>query len=382
MTKTAVRHLLLGLLLVSFVACAGTGQRRDRENALRARLEALPLSQENIDLVADLAGAGESLKVHGATLTSRHLIVEDVAGRLYALDRDSLMPAWHYYGLPRTLDFPMYEAALSYVMVTKNTLFHVAKVTGAELGVFHLTFTPSSAPAANDSTAYVGCWASPTGNKTLYSVNLADGTVGWGYRTEGHVRSRPVVQGAPRQLLYFATDEPHGKVIAVETLGAFENPPEPAWMAETLGPNTADLVASGDLLLVASEEGSLYAFDRATGSKVWEYSGGEPLRTPPAATARAVYFHNAYGFHALDRKGNLKWKIDSGPTCFLVERGDRVWLRDKHGMVYIVNDKTGAIESTVDLSGWFLVQNPDDGTFYAVSPDGLVFAYTERLKLQ
>jgi glucose dehydrogenase len=141
-------------------------------------------------------------------------------------------------------------------------------------------------------------------------------------------------------------------------------------------------VASGDLLLVASEEGSLYAFDRATGSKVWEYSGGQPLRTPPAATARAIYFHNAYGFHALDRKGSLKWKIDSGPTCLLVERGDRVWLRDKHGMVYIVNDKTGAIESTVDLSGWFLVPNSDDGTFYAVSPDGLVFAYTERLKLQ
>ena len=34
-------------------------------------------------------------KVHSVTLTSCHLIVEDVKGRLFALDRKTLMPAWH-----------------------------------------------------------------------------------------------------------------------------------------------------------------------------------------------------------------------------------------------------------------------------------------------
>jgi outer membrane protein assembly factor BamB len=381
MTKIAVRHLLLGLLLVSLVACSVTGTGKTRENALRAELEALPVSAENIDLVADL-GAEEMLSVHAATLTSRHLIVEDPGGRLFALDRANLMPAWHYYGLPRTLDFAMCEASLSYIMVTKNTLFHVAKVTGAELGVFPLPFTPSSAPAGNDSTAYVGSWASPVGNKTVYSVNLADGLLGWGYRTTGHVRAQPVVGGAPRQLLYVATDEPRGKVYALEARGAFESPPDPSWMAGMLGRNSADLVASGPLLLVASEEGSLYALDRATGTKTWEFASGQPLKTAPMATANGVYFHNAYGFHALDRSGKPRWKIEEGPTALLLERGDEVWLKNDEGMVWVVDAASGEVESSVELEGWHLPTNTADGTFYAVSPDGWVFAYTERLKLQ
>jgi outer membrane protein assembly factor BamB len=387
MTKTATRFLLAVLLLAVVVACSSTGGGRlGREKALRAELEALPLPDDNVVLVADLAGE-DGLDVHSVTLTSRHLIVEGDDGKLYALDRVTMMPAWHYYGLPRTLDFPIYEAAGSYLMITANTLVQIHKTTGAEMSVSHLEFTPSTAPGGNDVTAYVGSWSHPNGNKTLYSVNLADGSEGWGFRTQGHITATPIVGGAPRQLVYVASHD--GMIYGIETKGAFEPPPSPAWAQQAFGRNTANLTLTGDLLLVPSEEGALYALDKATGNRVWEYTSGKPLRSAAAATANAVYFDNEYGFHRLDRNGNLLWQLTSGTMSFVLERDGAVWLKNAEAvMVYDGDD--GSLQAdqesghvfNLDLDGWFVPANDMNGTFYAVSEDGFAFAYTQRVKLQ
>ena len=375
MTKTAVRFLLAILLLASVVACSSTGGRLGREQALRAELAGLPLPDDNIVLVADLG-----IEVHSVTLTSRHLIVGDSDGKLYALDRTSMMPAWHYYGMSRPVDFPIYEAAGSYLLLAANTLVQVNKTTGAEMSVTRLAFTPSSGPAGNDATAFVGSWSHPNGNKTLYSVNLADGTLGWGYRTNGHITAAPIVAGAPRQLVYFTSHD--GMVYGLEARGAFEDAPNPSWIQQAFGRNTAELTLTDELLLVPSQEGSLYALNKATGNRVWEYSGGRPLRTAAAATKNAVYFDNEYGFHRLDREGNLLWKQEMGTMSFLLEREKTVWLK-KRDAVLVVDGTAGTpMGDVVGLEDWFLLSNDRDGTFYAVSPDGFAFAYTERLKLQ
>ncbi len=91
MTRTTVRFLLLCLLLVAAVSCAGVGNRGTREQVLKDELAVLPLVEENVALVADL-GSDRHVSVHSVTLTSAHIIVEDVDGKLYALDRKSLMP--------------------------------------------------------------------------------------------------------------------------------------------------------------------------------------------------------------------------------------------------------------------------------------------------
>lgn len=383
MTNPVLRYALLCLLIVGVASCFGGPPRGERERALMDDLGVLSLPADNVTLVADVG----NIRVNTVTLTSCHIIVEDVKGRLFALDRKTLMPAWHYYGLTRPMDFELCEASGSYLMVTDNMLFQVAKATGAEMGVFHLAFTPSSAPAGNDATAYIGSWASPSGNKTVYSVNLADGRVGWGYRTDGHVTSRPIVHGAPRQLLYFASHDM--TVHAVETAGAFEAAPPPSWVSQTFGCNSADLAIAAaasekdqDLLLVASEEGALYAYHSGTGTKMWEYVSGRPLKETPTGTARAVYFRNEYGFHRLGRDGQLKWKLDRGPCEFVMERGGDVWLRDAGGRLSIVDDETGEITATHGFGGWFLPANNTDGTFFAVSCDGFVFAFTERLQIK
>jgi outer membrane protein assembly factor BamB len=384
MTNSAVRYLLVGILLVSVVACS-SAPRTGKVNAVRSDLEALPLPEENISLVADVSGGDPNFRVHSVTLTSQHLIIEDRKGRLYALDRGSLVPAWHYYGLPRTMDFPLYEAAASYLVVSGNRIVQISKATsavwgaGEEMASHHLSFTPSSGPAGNDATAYVASWGSPAGNKTIYSINLADGRVGWGFRSQGHITGQPIVHGAPRQLVYFSTHE--GKVYALEALGAFERAPFPSWMNETFGANSADPTLAGDHLLVPSEEGSLYAYDRATGTKAWEYISGRPLKTGVAATERAVYFHNEYGFHRLDAaSGTLGWKLEEGPTTFILERGSEAWLRDAAGSIVLVDDGTGEVAGEHPLTGWFVPTNAADGTFFAVSPDGMAYAFTERLR--
>jgi len=380
MTRTTVRFLLLCLLIVTVVSCVGVGNRGKREQALTAELAVLPLSEENITLVADL-GSDRRIKVHSVTLTSLHLIVEDVDGKLFALDRKSMRPAWHYYGLDRTMDFALSEGAGSYLIVTANKLYQIAKVTGAEMGVHHLPFTPSSGPSGNDSTAYIGSYASAGGNKTLYSVNLADGRVGWGYRTGGHITGQPLVGGAPRQLVYFASHDM--RVYALETASAFEDAPSAAWMNQTHGRNSADITLSGKLLLVPSEEGCLYAYDRATGTKAWEFISGRPLKMAADGTKNAVYFQNEYGFHCLDRMGGEKWRNQLGPTKLLLERGGQTWLKVDDDAVAIVDSANGEVDFlNDDFDGWFLPTNDMDGTFYAVSPDGFCFAYTERLKLR
>ena len=378
MTKTALRFLLVVLVLAAVVACSGTG-RLGREQALRAQLEVLPLPDDNVVLVADLAGETK-LDVHSVTLTSRHLIVEGDDGKLYALDRVTMMPAWHYYGLPRTLDFSIYEASGSYLLLTANTLVQIHKTTGAEMSVTRLEFTPSTPPSGNDATAYIGSWSHPNGNKTLYTVNLADGSEGWGFRTQGHITSGPIVAGAPRQLVYFTSHD--GMIYGLEAKGAFENPPAPSWIQQAFGRNTADLTLSGDLLLVASEEGALYALDKATGNRTWEYTSGKPLRSAAAATRNAVYFDNEYGFHRLDRAGNLLWKLEMGTMSYLLERDASVWLKKGDTVMVFDGAQGTATGEVAELDGWFVPANDMNGTFYAVSEDGFAFAFTQRVKLQ
>ena len=52
---------------------------------------------------------------------------------------------------------------------------------------------------ATVSTAYLGSLGSPLDNKTLETVNLADGTAGWGYRTTSRIVATPTLDSERRR---------------------------------------------------------------------------------------------------------------------------------------------------------------------------------------
>jgi len=157
-----------------------------------------------------------------------------------------------------------------YLGDANGTLYAIWPWSGAEVWKVSLGGSPVSSPLFDGSwqyysdggeTVYVGA-----GNDLL-AVNSMDGTLRWKYTTGGAVRSCPAT-----------------------------------------GPEWA--------LLVGSDDGKLYAFQRLQGKLNWTFSTGGAVRSSPAVDAdgTAYFGGNDNYVYALNPDGSLLWKYATGGT--------------------------------------------------------------------
>ncbi len=86
------------------------------------------------------------------------------------------------------------------------------------------------------------------------------------------------------------------------------------WQFETMGPVRSSPTIAGDMLLVGSTDGKLYALDRKSGQERWQVDVRSPVSSSPAVTRGLVVFGSRDGvFHAVEsRSGRLRWQFSTG----------------------------------------------------------------------
>ena len=130
---------------------------------------------------------------------------------------------------------------------------------------------------------------------------------------------------------------------------------ERRWLRDDLGSVHLPPTVAGDVVLVSTSLGRLYALDRATGDTVWRHdrAGGGPA--PPAAARGRVYLPSGNGSRA---------------TCLDLGTGDVLWRLE-----------TGVYHARpVATADGVYFGTPNEGLF-AVAPDGTVRWRDETIRV-
>lgn len=87
-----------------------------------------------------------------------------------------------------------------------------------------------------------------------------------------------------------------------------------------------EITPVGSLAVVTTEfDGSVRAFDTASGREQWRFHTNGPIRSAPVAADDAIVVGSEDGFlYCLERDGRLRWSVCGGPRERLVLGHDRL----------------------------------------------------------
>lgn len=133
------------------------------------------------------------------------------------------------------------------------------------------------------------------------------------------------------------------------------------------------------LVVVASEDGNVYAFDAQDGEQLWQFTAGDKIWSTPVTRDGIAYFgshdHNVYAVDLAD--GRKKWQFKTGgvvagrPLLF----GDLVVAGSFDRTLYGISANDGSLRWAFKGGNWFWAGPvADDGTIFAPSMDGYIYA--------
>jgi eukaryotic-like serine/threonine-protein kinase len=177
-----------------------------------------------------------------------------------------------------------------------------------------------SSPAVCDGTVYIG-----SGDRNLYALAAADGTVRWKFATGGRVNSSPAVAEG---LVYvnsldgnfYAVDAETGKLRWKFQTGGerrFTAPGIHGAMPRTEAmPDPYDVFLSspavaGGAVYFGSGDRNVYALDARSGELKWKFTTGNVVHASPAVAGGVVYIGSwDRNLYALDAgTGAAIWKF-------------------------------------------------------------------------
>ncbi len=359
-------------LALTTAACRTAADRPSGDKGLASSLARLGV--EGKTYVNDL-GQVSSIHLGKVYAVGSDFLVEDIHGHLTYLDGATLNPRWEYYGLPRPFDQAPDSTASSIIGVSGGKLFVLSRDNGTtDVEPRRIDVVASTSPVATDSTIYVPTFPTPSGNKTVQSVSIATGYLGWGVRTDADILGG-MVKSDHGDEFYFGTTS--GNVYAYPTYTATAAANDVGWSTNLHGGITSALACDGADLAVVMNDGRLVCLDRVTGKARWEaYAGGrESAEGPAMFSAKLVFYRCGGELRAFARDtGDKAWAV-KGATGFIAERGGRMLLSGAGGELISVDKKTGEVLGRADGRGWtFPRRATPDSTIYAISTYGAVMA--------
>ena len=212
---------------------------------------------------------------------------------------------------------------------------------------------------------------------SLVCLDLETGKEKWIYETGDQLKSSPAVW---KNLSFLGGCDSQLHKVDISN-GQSQGTPIPLMAPTLCTPNVI-----GDIVIIPTQPGTVYAIRVDTGEKVWSYTPdpalGLDVRSSPATSAQidgntlkgtVVLPSRNRRIVALDASnGQVKWesllrkRSDSSPVIC----GDRVWIGSSDGKVYGLDLSTGKEVWSYQLSGQILASP-------AISDDKLVIA-TEK----
>ena len=244
-----------------------------------------------------------------------------------------------------------------------------------------------SSPVVFDGVLYVG-----SGDGHLYALDAVTGDELWRFDAESPVHSSPAVD---QDLVYLANFA--GRVFAVDRVRG-----SAVWSVQTgetvpweWGGEDWDFFLSsptvvGEILVIGSGDGNVYAFDRLTGNERWRFETQARVRSTPAVADGTVYVGSMDGsLYSIDlATGTQEWRFDtegrslssvdfgfdrkslqSSPTV----SGNSVYIGSREGFMYAVDRTAGTLRWRFDheVSWANTTAAVSDGVLYAGTSDGL-----------
>src|SRR5579885_2721258 len=86
-----------------------------------------------------------------------------------------------------------------------------------------------------------------------------------------------------------------------------------AWTLHTNGPVRSSPAVTDDRVYIGSDDGFVYAIDRATGRVRWQFAAGGPVNATPAVNDRSLFVTGGGFLRSLRRSdGHEQWRIAPG----------------------------------------------------------------------
>jgi outer membrane protein assembly factor BamB len=350
-------------------------------------------------LRANLAANGPVSLVQ-VYLMSEDLLCVDTQGKIYCLSRRDLTPRW-ISTLHAPLAAPPAETPVEYVCAEvdhrgASWLQWFSRRSGAQgdASPARIPYSLSAGVSATASTAYVGSMGGSMDNKTVQTLNLADGSPGWGWRTLGRVVATPTVDPSGTVVIVASEDN---SVISLPAGSAGEPPLGPLWEAQVLGPTVANPVLTRDWAFIASKDNFLRCFDLHSGSVRWLQGTDAPLVRAPWVVGRTVaeevttggeegarkvrverfqgtvYVRNALALFAFDADSGAPVFQDRDAERPLVQHGEWVVTLDTAKGAQLRRGKGLPVVDTLPFGVFDLLPtNGRDGSIFAATTDGVV----------
>jgi len=250
---------------------------------------------------------------------------------------------------------------------TTTTLWTIQCSTGKVLTKMPLEFLPSTGCVTNGTHVYMGA-----SRGYLEGVSISRDTASWGRWTDGAITSRPLLDSGH---IYFASNS--GEIYASE-----QRMRRVVWDYRAEGAVLADLkLSKAGLVLAASMDYSVYAFEASSGRLVWRFDGGEPVKKPAYPYGGQVYvFTDSQGLRALDETtGRVQWQ-NKDAADFVAGAGDDVFLLGRDGSLMVLGRTGGQVKYVLPLyRGTIAALNEmGDGVLYLTTPGGQVMAVSKK----
>jgi len=239
----------------------------------------------------------------------------------------------------------------------------------AEKNAIHLDFGPAGPPATDGSHVFI-----PDAKGWLQAVSIRPRLISWGRWTDDAITAGPVVDA---NHVYFAGH--NGMVYA-----SAQDMRRIIWQYQTEGPICADLrLTDTGMVLAASTDYSLYAFNAASGILEWNqlpnrrYNAGEPIRKPPYTFGEQIFlFTRSAGLTVLDTTtGKKQWQLQTGLDLITAD-ADTVYVLGRGNDLLAVDRTKGEVRFAIPLRQGTRIGINESGTgiLYLATPEGQVWA--------
>ncbi len=260
---------------------------------------------------------------------------------LYALNADSGKFLWKYATDGGIAGSPCFVEDKVIIGSDDRTVYCINAQTGRIIWTCPTQGRVRSTPRCQFGHVFFG-----SDDRHLYAVNLQSGRVSWRVELDSAIRSSVAIG---EELLYFGDES--GSVYCVDIRGSLK------WRHNTKRGVTSSPVYHKDtqLVIVGSQDNTVYALDAQSGWVVWRYRTGKAVISSPCIAEGVVYVGSAdANLYALDLKtGRMNWKyttegqVNSSP----VVADAAVYVGSVDTSLYSIDAKTGQLRWRAHTNG-------------------------------
>lgn len=290
---------------------AGRSPARRRVTALAGLVAASTLLIAGCGGIAPAAGWASPARTPDGSI-----LVQVKPGEVRAVDPASGSERWHFPNSVKTeksskrvsrpvkgtfYAAPVFDQDRTYLVSYEGHLVRLDRPQGsteiANPWTVELGENVVATPVLSGGRLYV-----PTEAGEVITVNAEDGSIVSRTRIEsGRVWGSPLVSGENLILSNFD----HKTTYAIRLSDG-----QAAWSTGHVGASIADVVASGQSVLIGSLDGSLHAIDTASGAPRWQFAADGWVTGAPLVAGDTIYAGTMRGsVYALTLDGQQRWRF-------------------------------------------------------------------------